>query len=99
MAKQKLLDGDSGDIEMGVMAEVPPWVRNVEATQALFAQIHKRREDLGKQMGKSKRIGFDDESENKRRQQISVLTDEISDLFKQCERNIQVRTHKCVDLG
>jgi hypothetical protein len=75
---------------MGVMADIPSWVRNVESTQSLFAMIHKKREDLSKQMGKSKRIGFDEEGEKQRRQQISALSDEISDLFKQCERNIQV---------
>jgi hypothetical protein len=91
-----LLDANAGDIEMGVMAEAPSWVRNVEATQSLFAMIHKKREDLSKQMGKSKRIGFDDEGEKQRKQQISALSDDISDLFKQCERNIQARFSTCV---
>eukprot|EP00961_Rhodomonas_salina_P072751 977251-Rhodomonas_salina.5 len=43
-------------------------------------------------MGKSKRVGFDEESEKRRREAISSLTDEISGLFKRCETNIKVRS-------
>ncbi|EKX52318.1 syntaxin 16 [Guillardia theta CCMP2712] len=86
--KQKLLDGN-GDIEMGVMNEAPSWVRMVEGTMALFEIIRTKKEELSKMMGKSKRIGFDEDSERRRREEISCLADEISDLFRKCERNIQ----------
>mmetsp|Transcript_40224 Transcript_40224/g.95501 ORF Transcript_40224/g.95501 Transcript_40224/m.95501 type:complete len:308 (-) Transcript_40224:108-1031(-) len=89
IAKQKLLDG-SGDIEMGcMMAEAPPWVRTVESTVTLFDMIRTKKDELSKTMGKSKRVGFDEESEKRRREAISSLTDEISGLFKRCETNIK----------
>jgi hypothetical protein len=44
---------------------------------------------MPRSQGKSKRIGFDDESEGQRRREISAISDDISDMFKQCERCIQ----------
>ena len=88
MAKQKLLDAN-GDVEMGVRREAPPWVRTVEATMTLFEMIRTKKEDMARHMGKSKRIGFDEENEKRRRAEISALADEVSELFKRCERNIQ----------
>jgi hypothetical protein len=88
LAKQKLLDAN-GDVEMGVRREAPPWVRTVEATMTLFEMIRTKKEDMARHMGKSKRIGFDEENEKRRRAEISALADEVSELFKRCERNIQ----------
>ena len=88
LAKQKLLDAN-GDVEMGVRREAPPWVRTVEATMTLFEMIRTKKEDMARHMGKSKRIGFDEENEKRRRAEISALADEVSDLFKRCEKNIQ----------
>jgi len=64
-------------------------MKNVEATQALFAIINGRKEDLSKLMAKSKRVGFDADSEARRKEQITATADEISNLFRKCERNIQ----------
>ena len=68
-------------------------MKNVEATQALFAIINGRKEDLSKLMAKSKRVGFDADSEARRKEQITATADEISNLFRKCERNIQARTN------
>jgi hypothetical protein len=74
---------------MGNLMEAPPWMKNVEATQALFAIINGRKEDLSKLMAKSKRVGFDADCEARRKEQITATADEISNLFRKCERNIQ----------
>ncbi len=42
-------------------------------------------------MAKSKRVGFDADSEARRKEQITATADEISNLFRKCERNIQAR--------
>eukprot|EP00277_Geminigera_cryophila_P006655 CAMPEP_0179417952 /NCGR_PEP_ID=MMETSP0799-20121207/7667_1 /TAXON_ID=46947 /ORGANISM="Geminigera cryophila, Strain CCMP2564" /LENGTH=212 /DNA_ID=CAMNT_0021191047 /DNA_START=194 /DNA_END=832 /DNA_ORIENTATION=+ len=55
----------------------------------LFEMIRTKKEDMAKHMGKSKRIGFDEDNEKRRRAEISALTDEVSDLFRNCEKNIQ----------
>jgi len=89
IAKQKLLSDAGGDIEMGTMSEPPSWVRLVEGTMTLFEVIRTKKEELSKAMGKSKRIGFDEDTERRRKAEITDLAADISALFKRCEQNIQ----------
>ena len=54
--------------------------------------IRAKKDELAKAMGKSKRVGFDEDTERRRKAEIAEVTEEISCLFKRCEKNIQVHS-------
>jgi len=76
------------DLESGpAEAEVPGWIRDVDLTKSDVAQIQQKKAELSKMHTKHLRVGFGDEDYHK--EEVNMLTDQLQQLFRNCERRIQ----------